>query len=140
MGKIKVNSVQDVRSELLFNSEDDIKIRTRNVKVKYENGTSRVIRHLPIEAFLHISEDEKLLKKAKVTDFYIMHEDADVIVFLDSSMDVSAYDSVSYKALKELNDRDVVKTIVIKNGEELYEEYKEKIKNTLKKVVIKNVE
>lgn len=140
MSKIKVNSIQDVRTELLCNSENDIKIRTRNIKVKYENGTTRVVRHLPIEAFLQISEDEKFLKTARIVDFYVMREDADLIVFLDGSMDVSAYDSVSYKSLKELNDRDVVKTIVVKNGEELTEEYKEKIKKKLKKVVVKNVE
>ena len=140
MSKIKVNSIQDVRTELLSGLKNDIKIRTRNVKVKYEDGTTRVVRHLPIEAFLHISEDEKFLKTAKIADFYVMREDADLIVFIDGSMDVSAYDSVSYKSLKELNDRDVVKTIVIKNGEELTEEYKEKIKKRLKKVVIKQVE
>lgn len=140
MSKIKVNSIQDVRTELLSGSKDDIKIRTRNIKVRYEDGTARVVRHLPIEAFLQISEDEKFLKTSKIVDFYVMCEDADVIVFLDNSMDVSAYDSVSYKSLKELNDRDVVKTIVIKNGEELTEEYKEKIRKKLKKVVIKQVE
>jgi hypothetical protein len=140
MSKIKVNSVQDVRTELLSGSENDIKIRTRNVKVKYEDGTMRVVRHLPIESFLQISEDEKFLKSAKIVDFYVMREDADIIVFIEGSMDVSAYDSVSYNSLKELNDRSVVKTIVIKNGEELTEEYKEKLKNTLPKVVIKQVE
>ncbi|MEI6856209.1 hypothetical protein [Psychrilyobacter sp.] len=140
MSKIKVDSIQDVRTELLCNSENDIKIRTRNVKVKYENGTSRVVRHLPIEAFLKISEDENFLKTSKIVDFYVMREDADLIVFLEGSPDVSAYDSVSYKSLKKLNDRDVVKTIVIKNGEELTEKYKEKIKKKFKKVVIKNVE
>jgi len=140
MSKIKVNSVQDVRTELLSGSANDIKIRTRNVKVKYEDGTMRVVRHLPIESFLQISEDEKFLKSAKIVDFYVMREDADVIVFIEGSMDVSAYDSVSYNSLKELNDRSVVKTIVIKNGEELTEEYKEKLKKTLPKVVIKQVE
>ena len=140
MSKIKVNSVQDVRTELLSGSSNDIKIRTRNVKVKYEDGTMRVVRHLPIEAFLQISEDEKFLKSAKISDFYVMREEADVIVFIDGSMDVSAYDSVTYNSLKELNARSVVKTIVIKNGEELTEEYKEKLKNTLPKVVIKQVE
>lgn len=140
MSKIKVNSIQDVRTELMLSSEKDIKIRTRNIKVKYEDGTSRVVRHLPIEAFLQISEDEKFLKTAKIVDFFVMCEDADLIVFIDGSMDVSAYDSVSYKSLKELNDREVVKTIVIKNGEELTEEYKEKLRHKLKKVVIKNVE
>jgi hypothetical protein len=140
MGKIKVNSVQDVRTELLFPSENDIKIRTRNVKVKYEDGTTRVVRHLPIEAFLQISEDEKFLKSAKIADFYVMREDADIIVFLDGSGDIAAYDSVGYKELKKINDRDVVKRIVIKNGEELTEEYKEKLRKTLPKVVIKHVE
>ena len=140
MSKIKVNSVQDVRTELLSGSSNDIKIRTRNVKVKYEDGTTRVVRHLPIEAFVQVSEDEKFLKSAKITEFYVMHEDADVIVFIEGSLDVSAYDSVCYNSLKELDDRSVVKRIVIKNGEELTEEYKEKLKRTLPKVVIKQVE
>jgi predicted thioredoxin/glutaredoxin len=47
---------------------------------------------------------------------------------------------VGYKELKKINDRDVVKRIVIKNGEELTEEYKEKLRKTLPKVVIKHVE
>ena len=140
MSKIKVNSVQDVRTELLFASENDIKIRTRNIRVKYEDGTTRVVRHLPIEAFLQISEDEKFLKSAKISEFYVMREDADIIVFLEGSSDISAYDSVTYNSLKELNNRSVVKRIVVKNGEELTEEYKEKLKRTLPKVVIKQVE
>jgi len=140
MSKIKVNSTQGVRTELLNESDKDIKIRTRNVKVIYESGVTRVVRHLPIEAFLQISEDEKFLKACKIKDFYVMREEADVIVFLEGSIDVSAYDSVSYKSLKELNDRSVVRRIVIKNGEELTEEYKERIITTLPKVVIKQVE
>jgi len=140
MSKIKVNSTQGVRTELLNESDKDIKIRTRNVKVIYESGVTRVVRHLPIEAFLQISEDEKFLKACKIKDFYVMREEADIIVFLEGSIDVSAYDSVSYKSLKELNDRSVVRRIVIKNGEELTEEYKERIITTLPKVVIKQVE
>jgi len=140
MSKIKVNSVLDVRTELLSGSEKDVKIRTRNIKVKYEDGVTRVVRHLPIDAFVAISEDEAFLKAAKIKEFYVMSEDADVIVFLEGSLDVSAYDSVRYETLKTLNDREVVKTVVIKNGEDLTEEYKEKIKKNLPKVVIKSVE
>lgn len=140
MSKFNVNSVLDVRTELLSGNDRDIKIRTRNVKVKYEDGTTRVIRHLPIDAFVLISEDENFLKAAKIQEFYVMSEDADVIVFLDGSLDVSTYDSVRYKGLKDLNDRDVVKRIVIKNGEDLTEEYKEKINKNLSKVIIKSVE
>ncbi|MCK5779975.1 MAG: hypothetical protein KAH04_03095 [Psychrilyobacter sp.] len=140
MSKINVNSVLDVRTELLSGSSKTVKIRTRNIKVKYEDGTTRVIRHLPIDAFVMISEDETFLKAAKVKEFYVMSEDADVIVFLDGSLDVSTYDSVRYETLKSFNDRDIVKTVVIKNGEDLTEEYKEKIKKNLPKVIIKSVE